>query len=165
MKNLYMIGGTMGVGKSTVCQALKRRLEHSVFLDGDWCWDAHPFQVTAETKKMVLQNICFLLNQFLHCSAYTHIIFCWVLHEQEILDEILAGLDKADCDSVQCVSLVCDEAILQARLQRDIESGIRTPDILKRSIARMPLYAALKTDKIDTTNKRVEEVVDCILAL
>ncbi|MBQ4087884.1 MAG: AAA family ATPase, partial [Clostridia bacterium] len=40
MKTLYMIGGTMGVGKTTVCQQLKRDLQNSVFLDGDWCWDA-----------------------------------------------------------------------------------------------------------------------------
>ena len=57
MKTLYMIGGTMGVGKTTVCQQLKRSLPNSVFLDGDWCWDASPFQVTDETKSMVIDNI------------------------------------------------------------------------------------------------------------
>ena len=50
MKNLYIVGGTMGVGKTAVCQQLKRILPNSVFLDGDWCWDADPFQVTDETK-------------------------------------------------------------------------------------------------------------------
>lgn len=45
MKTVYLIGGTMGVGKTTVCQCLKRKLENSVFLDGDWCWDSYPFQV------------------------------------------------------------------------------------------------------------------------
>lgn len=79
-----MIGGTMGVGKTTVCQQLKRDLPDSVFLDGDWCWDASPFQVTDETKAMVLDNICHLLNNFLKCSAYENIIFCWVMHEQQI---------------------------------------------------------------------------------
>ena len=52
----------MGVGKTTVCQYLKNQLNNSVFLDGDWCWDAHPFLVTDETKKMVMHNICFLLK-------------------------------------------------------------------------------------------------------
>ena len=67
MKTLYMIGGTMGVGKTTVGQQLKRTLPNSVFLDGDWCWDASPFQVTDETKSMVIDNICYLLNNFLKC--------------------------------------------------------------------------------------------------
>ena len=52
MKRLYLIGGTMGVGKTTVSQQLKHDLPNSVFLDGDWCWDASPFQVTEETKAM-----------------------------------------------------------------------------------------------------------------
>lgn len=63
MKNLYIVGGTMGVGKTAVCQQLKRILPNSVFLDGDWCWDADPFQVTDETKSMVTDNICYLLNK------------------------------------------------------------------------------------------------------
>ena len=64
MKKLYLIGGTMGVGKTTVCQKLKSELNNSVFLDGDWCWDASPFRVTEETKAMVTDNICHLLNNF-----------------------------------------------------------------------------------------------------
>ena len=46
MKTLYMIGGT------TVCQQLKQDLQNSVFIDGDWCWDASPFQVTDEIKHL-----------------------------------------------------------------------------------------------------------------
>ncbi|MBR4889408.1 MAG: AAA family ATPase, partial [Clostridia bacterium] len=63
-KTLYLIGGTMGVGKTTTCRQLQQKLPDCVFLDGDWCWDMHPFTVNAETKKMVVENIAFLLNQF-----------------------------------------------------------------------------------------------------
>ena len=79
MKHLYLIGGTMGVGKSTTCQIMKRKLNNSVFLDGDWCWDMDPFIVNDETKEMVIENICFLLNNFIKSSAYENIIFCWVI--------------------------------------------------------------------------------------
>jgi len=161
MKTLYLLGGTMGVGKTTVSQALKKLLPHSVFLDGDWCWDAHPFQVTDETKAMVMDNICYLLNNFIHCSAYEHIVFCWVMHEQQIIDDILAHLDTADC-RVRCISLVCDEAVLTERLKKDINAGMRTPDIIQRSIARMPLYAALDTEKVDTTALSVQEIAGII---
>ena len=51
MKTLYLIGGTMGIGKTTACRLLKTKLPDSVFLDGDWCWDMHPFIVNDETKK------------------------------------------------------------------------------------------------------------------
>lgn len=164
LKTIYIIGGTMGVGKTTVCQVMKEKLDNSVFLDGDWCWDSHPFQVTDETKKMVIQNICFLLNQFIHCSAYQTIIFCWVMHEQSIIDTILESLDKADC-TLKVISLICDEAELEARLMKDIAAGIREKDVLKRSISRMGNYIKLNTVRLDTSNKKPMDIADEIIAL
>ena len=82
----------MGVGKTTTCKILKDKLDNAVFLDGDWCWDSSPFQVTQETKAMVIDNICYLLNNFIRVSAYENIIFCWVMHEQSIIDLILSKL-------------------------------------------------------------------------
>ena len=158
MKKLYLIGGTMGVGKTTVCQRLKRRLRNSVFLDGDWCWDADPFQVTEETKRMVMENICFLLNQFLHCSAYENVIFCWVMHQQSIMDEILENIDGTDCE-IKTVSLLCDAETLEARLRKDIRQGLRSEDVLGRSLARIALYENLDTVKVDTSGREVDEIV------
>lgn len=133
MKNLYMIGGTMGVGKSTVSRQLSHELQNCVFLDGDWCWDSHPFQVTEETKKMVMENITFLLNNFLHCSAYQNIVFCWVLHEQSILDEILSAIDT-DNLKIHSISLLVSKEELSHRIQKDISAGFRSKDVLERSI-------------------------------
>ena len=164
MKALYMIGGTMGVGKTTVCQQLKQDLPNSVFLDGDWCWDASPFQVTDETKAMVTNNICCLLNSFLKCSAYENIIFCWVMHEQSIIDSILEMLDTQNCD-VKCVSLVADEKTLSERLSMDVERGIRSENIIERSIARIPMYQTLNTIKIDTNEKTVAVIANEIKQL
>ena len=164
LKNIYIIGGTMGVGKLTVSQILKEKLNNSIFLDGDWCWDAHPFQVTEETKQMVLQNICFLLNQFIRCSVYQNIIFCWVLHEQNIIDTILASLDKSDC-LVKNVSLICDEVELRKRLMKDVAAGKREKDIVERSTVRIPCYTALDTVKINTNGKNPAEIADEIISL
>ena len=159
MKTLYMIGGTMGVGKTTVCQQLKQDLPNSVFLDGDWCWDANPFQVTDETKAMVTNNICYLLNNFLKCSAYENIIFCWVMHEQSIINSILEKLDTQNCE-VKCVSLVADEKTVRDRLSMDIEKGIRTADVIERSVSRISLYQTLNTIKIDTNAKTVAMIAN-----
>ena len=164
MKTLYMIGGTMGVGKTTVCQQLKQDLSNSVFLDGDWCWDANPFQVTNETKAMVTDNICYLLNNFLHCSAYENVIFCWVMQEQSIIDSIVEKLDTQNCD-VKCISLVADEANLRKRLTKDVESGIRVEDIIERSVTRLAMYDTLNTIKIDTNEKTVAMIANEIKQL
>ena len=164
MKRLYLIGGTMGVGKTAVSQQLKQDLSNSVFLDGDWCWDASPFQVTEETKAMVMENICFLLNQFLHCPAYENVIFCWVMHEQSIIDSIVERLDTKECE-LKVISLTADEATLRARLTRDVERGVRTADVIERSAARIPLYQVLNTIKIDTNGKTSPMIVDEIARL
>lgn len=154
MKNLYLIGGTMGVGKTAVCQQLKKDLPNSVFLDGDWCWDANPFQITEETKNMVINNICYLLNNFLHCSAYKNIIFCWVLHEQFIIDSIIERLEVKNC-VIKCISLIADRKNIKNRLKKDISNGIRTVDVIDRSIAKISLYQDLNTIKVDTNEKTI----------
>ncbi|HWQ51348.1 MAG TPA: AAA family ATPase [Terriglobales bacterium] len=150
MKNLYLIGGTMGVGKTAVCKLLRDMLPNSVFLDGDWCWDMHPFVVNGETKSMVMDNICHLLQNFTRCSVFDNTIFCWVMHEQTIIDDILTRLDTSDY-TVKCVSLVCGAQALSRRLQKDVDAGLRTPDVIPRSLGRLPLYEALDTIKIDVS--------------
>ena len=164
MKTLYLIGGTMGVGKTTVCRELKNQLHRSVFLDGDWCWDMNPFVVTEETKAMVLDNITALLGNFLRCSAYDHVIFSWVMHQQSIVDTILGRLDLTDVKVVS-VSLVCSREALLQRLYRDVEAGIRQPDILLRSPQRLNLYDSMNTEKIDTSHATVAQADQEILRL
>lgn len=158
MKNLYLISGTMGVGKTAVCQRLKKELPNSVFLDGDWCWDSSPFQVTEETKTMVLDNITHLLNNFLRCSAYDNVIFCWVMNEQAIIDTILERLDSRGCQ-IRCISLTASEEEIRKRIAHDISKGIRTLNAIERSLARLPMYQKLNTIKIDTTQKTLSEIV------
>ncbi len=164
MKKLYLIGGPMGVGKTTVCQFMKQKLNSSVFLDGDWCWDMHPFCITEETKAMVVDNICHLLNNFLHCTVYENIIFCWVMHQQSIIEAICSKLDLIDtvCFSV---SLICTEERLRERLHKDIHAGIRSMDVIERSAARVPFYEKLDTIKIDVTNITAEQAAERIMDL
>ncbi len=160
-KHLYLLGGTMGVGKTTVCRCLNRELEKSVYLDGDWCWNADPFVVTGETKAMVMDNICHVLNNFLHCTAYENVVFCWVLHEQAILDELLSRLDVENC-RVHAVSLVCRPEELRRRLQRDVDAGLRTPDVIDRSLPRLPLYDSLRTVRLDVSDLSAGETARAI---
>jgi broad-specificity NMP kinase len=164
MKKLYIIGGTMGVGKTTVSKELKTRLSKSVLLDGDWCWDMNPFVVNDETKAMVMDNICYLLNNFIHCSEYENIIFCWVLHEQEIIDSILSKLDIENIKVIS-ISLLCSEKALRERIQKDIDNKLRSNDVLERSIGRLPLYEKLDTLKIEVSEKTITETVNEIMQL
>ena len=162
MKHVYMIGGPMGVGKTSVCQALSAQLDRSVFLDGDWCWSMHPFIVTDETKAMVTDNIVHLLSNFIRCSEIEHVIFGWVMHEQSIIDGILQRLPLDGCQ-VHSISLVCSEAVLKERLQKDINAGLRTDDVIARSLCRLTMYEKLNTTKIDTTHMTIGDAVQVIV--
>lgn len=164
MKKIYIIGGTIGVGKTTVSKELKNRLHKCVFLDGDWCWDMNPFVVNDETKVMVMDNICYVLNNFIHCSVYENIIFCWVLHEQGIIDSILSKLDIQNLIIIN-ISLLCKEKALRERIQKDIDNQLRSNDVLERSIERIHLYDKLNTIKIDVSEKTVTDTVNEIMQI
>ena len=161
MKTLYLVGGPMGVGKTSVCQLLKRRLDRCAFLDGDWCWDMDPFVVNDETKGMVLDNICFVLDRFLHCTEFENVVFCWVLHQQGIWDAILSRLDTSGWRVVRAALVASPEALVR-RLQGDIAAGRRQPDVIPRSLARLPLYEKLDVLQIDTSERSTEETAGCL---
>ncbi len=80
------------------------------------------FLVTPQTRKMVMENICFLLNQFILCSTYQNIIFCWVIHEQAIIDEILSELETEKLDNSN-IKLE-QEVELMIRRHRRRQNGI-----------------------------------------
>ena len=86
MKKLVLINGTMGAGKTTVCEQLLPLLDAAVYLDGDWCWKMHPFVVNEENKAMVLKNIAFLLRSFLNNSGLNVILFSWVMQQESIVN-------------------------------------------------------------------------------
>ena len=111
---------------------------------------------------MVLENICYLLNNFIRCSAYENIIFCWVMHQQAIIDDILSRLDTANC-KVYSISLICSEQALRTRLQKDVAAGIRTEDVVLRSMERIPLYEKLNTCQVDVSEISSEQVADFIM--
>lgn len=159
MKKLILVNGTMGVGKTAVCQALLETLEPAVFLDGDWCWLMRPFVVTDETKAMVMDNITHLLNNFLRASNFDYVIFCWVMQEQAILDEVLSKLLPGEYET-HCFTLTASPEAITKRLQADIDSGLRQEDILARSLARLPLYGQLQTHKIDTTHLTIKQAAE-----
>jgi chloramphenicol 3-O-phosphotransferase len=161
MKNIIFINGTMGVGKTATSRELQGMLSNCVFLDGDWCWDMSPFIVTDETKNMVVDNISYLLNNFIVCSEYKNIIFCWVMHEQAILDDVLSRLNKHDCRLYK-FSLVCSEESLILRITNDIKHGIRKKGIIERSVPRLKNYFEIDTKKIDVSEISAKETAEII---
>ncbi|MBU3113061.1 AAA family ATPase [Clostridium lacusfryxellense] len=151
MKKLIIINGTMGVGKSSVCNILLDTLKPSVYLDGDWCWNMNPFVVSEENKKMVIGNITHLLNSYLNNSGYEYVIFCWVIHQEYIFEQLLEQLKDHDFELYK-ISLVCSETALKSRLKIDVENGVRKVDVIDKSLKRIILYNNMDTIKINVSD-------------
>ena len=128
-KQLILVGGAMGVGKSAVCRELLRQLTPGVWLDGDWCWNMNPFVVSEENKRMVLSNITHLLRAYLNNSSYRYVLFCWVM-DQPLLFEAVLGPLRDIPFTLHSFSLVCTEQALRERLERDVRDGIREADVI-----------------------------------
>ena len=157
MKHVYLIGGPMGIGKSTICNQLNQDLDHSVFLDGDWCWNMDPFVVNQDTKNMVLDNITHCLNNFIHTPGIENIIFCWVMHKQDIIDKIIQKLDTEGVD-IHLISLICKKEELIKRMLIDR----RDNQTIRKSLQYLELYKDLDTQKIDVTTLDVQKTIDKI---
>lgn len=157
MKHVYLIGGPMGIGKSTVCNQLNQDLDHSVFLDGDWFWNMDPFIVNQDTKNMVLDNITHCLNNFIHTPGIENIIFCWVMHKQDIIDQIIQKLDTEGVD-IHLISLICEKEELIKRMLIDR----RDNQTIRKSLQYLEFYKDLDTQKIDVTTLDVQKTIDKI---
>lgn len=66
-------------------------------------------------------------------------------------------LKKKLDNSVFCISLVCEENVLTQHIYQDIKKGLRTEDVIGRSLFYQSLYAELATEKIDVSDISPEE--------
>lgn len=163
MKTLIVLNGPMGVGKTTVGKELCRQLTPSIFLDGDWCWDLHPFSVTEATKALVLRNIQALLRQDLDCPEVEYVVFVWVLQLEETASALLDGLEEKA--RILRVTLEAGDDTLTRRVQKDIAAGLRTPDSLERSLAYQRFYPGQGTLHLSTDGRSPAELADEIAGL
>ncbi|QVK17917.1 AAA family ATPase [Mycoplasmatota bacterium] len=157
MKKIIFIGGTMGVGKTTTSKALHNILQPSIWLDGDWCWQMNPWNFDESNKQMVIKNICYLLNNYLQNDNFRYIIFSWVMHKQEIINEILNNLNLQATQQYH-ISLVCSKETLEKRMKNDN----RDVDSINTSLNRLSMYQQLDTTKINTDNQGVDGVANQI---
>lgn len=158
MKKLVIINGVPGIGKTTVCRELYKSISNSVWLDGDWCWMMNPFVVNEENKRMVEQNITFILRNYLNNSSYKYVVFNWAIGNEKIFKTILEELKDLEFQLYK-ISLISSPEVLRNRM---IENG-RTEEQIENSINNLRLYDEMDTFKIDTTNMSVRNVVNKIL--
>ncbi|MCG7380835.1 AAA family ATPase [Paenibacillus sp. ACRSA] len=158
MKKLIVVNGSMGVGKTSTCKNLYKSLDRSVWLDGDWCWMMNPWTINKDTIEMVEKNIAYLLNNYLTNPAFDYIIFSWVLHREDILNDLLERLHTSEYKLYK-ITLTCSEESLRDRMLFDH----RSLEQINNSIDRLQLYQKMQTNKIDTSELGIEETVEKII--
>jgi len=125
----------MGVGKSTICKILYKKMDKSIWLDADWCWMMNPI-----------------------CFTYQNVIFSLVIDKEEVFSRYLSKLKDLDYKLV-IITITCSEEELKKRLRK---RGIEDENFLN-SIIHSNLYDEMKSKKIDNTNNSIEESVNKVL--
>ena len=94
-------------------------------------------------------TVCRRLAELLPANVFLDGDWCWKL---------------SDC-RVLTVSLICSEEALRLRLQKDVEAGLRTEDVIERSVARLECYRDFPSVKLDVSLISPEEAAGKIAAM
>ena len=60
-------------------------------------------------------------------------------------------------------TLMADPESLRAHVERDTAAGLRTPDVLARSLERLPLYERMDTEKLWVKGRSPRELAEEIM--
>ena len=86
------------------------------------------------------------------------------MHQQEILDGLLARLPLEGVE-VFSLSLLAKPETLWEHIRGDVERGLRTWDVLDRSLERLSHYGELNTHKLWVDGLTAREAAQQIAAL
>jgi len=155
---LILIGGEAWTGKSTCAAILFKHLYNSAWLDGDDVWRVNPWSLDDPRLRTSDINMAFVLQTYLQSKFAYVILSSIVLSDPSITTRILERINGVEYDLLS-LTLLCDEATLTERArQRD--------DNTNPSFALLEATKALvNTIKIDTANKKPEEIVDEMLSV
>jgi len=131
MKHLLFLHGPNGVGKSTACALLHRRLPRSAWLESGWCRTINPFDFTPEIEALTERNVMLLLRGYLECSTVDCVIFYWGLHgpRQRIWDRVLDSLRDVPFHLLPITLTCCEAKHIRRMTQNGRERIRRAPAI------------------------------------
>lgn len=96
MKQLIVIMGPNGVGKTTAAKKIVEQQENAAYVDSDWCRVMNPFVFSESTKETIADNIYCLLRKYLSCSEVNEVVFTYPWHGERkaIYEKVMENLKK-----------------------------------------------------------------------
>lgn len=152
MKQLIVIIGPNGVGKTTTAKNIVKQYEKTAFVDSDWCRVMNPFEFTETTKQTVKENIYCLLFNYLTCKEIDTVVFTFAWHgeRKEIYDSVIDKLKSSNIEFEEnIVILKCSNQENIDRAKKDGRDDVR----IKRGMEMtFSFYDKYNYPCIDTTN-------------
>ena len=104
---IVIINGSLGVGKTSVADAIHQRFAKSVHLDGDAIGDEHPFEIYDDARIDRLYRALALLVDFYQKEDYRDFIINYVFENAQSLEDLLSLLRPLD-EQLHCYWLTCN---------------------------------------------------------
>lgn len=158
LKKLIVINGAMGVGKTSICKELNKKLLNSAWLDGDWCMMMNPMNFTEINQKMFLDNIYHLLNNYLSNPSFEYVLFSWVIPREEMMNYLIKKLSD-NCFELVRLTLLCEDNKLKERMLQAKRDEVS----INKSMLYQEAFRSINTIKIDTTELSAVETVNEVL--
>jgi len=127
MKQLMVVVGPNGVGKSTTARKIVEYCEHTAYVDSDWCRMMNPFVFSETAKETIIENIYCLLRNYLLCDDVHTVIFTYGWHgeRKEIYQRVIEKLKESCVFKEKILILKCSEEGNRKRAHMDGRDEVR----------------------------------------
>lgn len=162
-----IINGSLGVGKTSTSWLLLEQFEKSVMLDMDYLAAVHPSSIFDKPSIEYTYKTTAHLIDFHKKNGYPNFIINYVFENNESLNSMIQKLEAIG-EKVFTVRLVCEE---KEQLKRILKRNNDSKDWeLKRSLDLNKIQEKSSQEgfigkKINTSQKRLKEVVDEIMSV
>ncbi len=156
MSTFTLIGGPPGVGKTTMAPLLADKLQPCAWIDADDLWRIHPFEVTAQTKRIVESNLIHNVRQFLE-GGYQHVFAIWVLHRRDLIERLVEAVQPLSTSTL-VIHLTAPADVLRHRVEQEPQRG----RAMERALERLGEVDALPYPKIQTGRLMPAQIAELV---
>lgn len=161
MKSLLTICGPNGVGKTTACKEVLKKLPKTAYLDAEWMRQMNPFALTDETIPLIANNCTQVLHNYLDSSSVEYVLFSYGFHgrRNEIWERIQKNMREREI-YFDVLVLTCAPGENIRRMKEDKREEAR---IKRAMLSSREIYEKTDYPILDTTFLQPKQVAEKII--